>query len=153
MNILGIGGWEFALVLLIMLIVAGPKRMVRWAYTLGQYTAKLRKMWEETAGMLQKEFEEAGLDIEVPKTPPTRANLNSAVRKQVEKTMQPITKPLEESLQEVDNLTKLKAAAPAGNGRKAGAVKEDTATPDDKPDSASNFGTWSSAKMDDEEGA
>jgi Sec-independent protein secretion pathway components len=81
MNILGIGGPELILILLIMLIVAGPKRMIAWAYTLGKYIARFRRMWEETVDVLQKEFDEAGVDIKVPRELPTRANLTDRLAK------------------------------------------------------------------------
>ena len=41
MDILGVGGWEIVAILLIMLIVAGPKRMISWSYTLGKYVSQL----------------------------------------------------------------------------------------------------------------
>jgi Sec-independent protein translocase protein TatA len=146
MNILGVGGWELALILIIMLIVAGPKRMVRWAFVLGQYTAKLRQMWEETAGMLQKEFDEAGLDIEVPKTPPTRMNVNSTVRSQVDKALKPITQSIEETLREVDDVKKMSPAA--SNGHKAAQAKEEAPPQKPPPASAQGFGTWSGVNKD-----
>lgn len=156
MNIFGIGGWEFALILLIMLIVAGPRRMARWAYELGKQTARLRRMWEETASVLQREFDDAGLDIEVPKTPPRRGDLNNAVKNQVNKTMRPMTEPVEEALKEVEDVQKMTG----GNGRtrerapgavpreqdSGGAARNGTATDhaaEAAPDEKASFGTWS----------
>lgn len=49
MDILGIGGWELVAIIIIMLVVAGPKRMIQWSYTAGKYVAIMRKMWAETA--------------------------------------------------------------------------------------------------------
>ena len=94
MDILGIGGWELVAILLIMLIVAGPKRMISWSYTLGKYVAQLRKMWSETAQVIQKEFDEAGVDIQVPKNIPTRGDLN----REIGRALTPVTKPFQESL-------------------------------------------------------
>src|SRR5262245_58410670 len=94
MDILGIGGWELVAILLIMLIVAGPKRMIAWSYTLGKYVAQLRKMWAETAQVIQKEFDEAGLDVQVPKDIPTRGDLN----REIGRALTPVTKPFQESL-------------------------------------------------------
>src|SRR5215475_11137255 len=98
MNILGVGGWELAVILIIMLIVAGPKRMIGWAYVLGQYTAKLRRMWAETMTAFQKELNESGVDIELPKDIPTRGTLNQ----EVGKMLTPLTKPFQEAMQEGD---------------------------------------------------
>lgn len=94
MEILGVGGWELMAILLIMVVVAGPKRMIAWSYKLGQYLAVLRNMWRETAGLLQREFDNAGVDVRVPTEPPTRA----ALQKEVNRAFSPITKPLESSL-------------------------------------------------------
>ncbi len=94
MDILGVGGWELVAIFLIMLVVAGPKRMISWSYTLGKYVAQLRHMWAETAEMLQKEFDEAGVDVRVPKDIPTRATLNQ----EIGRALTPITKPFQELL-------------------------------------------------------
>ncbi|MEP6987640.1 MAG: hypothetical protein ABI970_18695, partial [Chloroflexota bacterium] len=98
MEIFGVGGAEVVAILIIMLIVAGPKRMIQWAYVLGQYTTKARAMWAETMGYVQKELNEAGMDIELPKDIPTRASLNSEISKQVQKAVAPISKPLQDTL-------------------------------------------------------
>jgi sec-independent protein translocase protein TatB len=63
MNILGVGPAELIVVLIIMLVVAGPKRMVQWAYDIGRYTAKMRAMFQETMNAVQKELNESGLDV------------------------------------------------------------------------------------------
>ena len=77
MEIFGVGGAEMVAILVIMLVVAGPKRMVQWAYVLGQYVSKTRVMWDEVMAGVQKEIDDAGLDVQLPKTMPTRANLNN----------------------------------------------------------------------------
>ncbi|MBK8029590.1 MAG: hypothetical protein IPK17_08760 [Chloroflexi bacterium] len=70
MDILGVGGWELLAILLIMVVVAGPKRMIAWSYQLGRYVGVIRKMWVETAKQLQKEFDAAGVDVKVPQELP-----------------------------------------------------------------------------------
>ena len=97
MNILGVGGPELAAILIIMLVFAGPKRMVHWSYVLGQHLAKFRRMWSQTVDLVQKEFNEAGVDIQIPKQPPTRQNMNKAITD----AMKPVTQPVQESLDEV----------------------------------------------------
>jgi Sec-independent protein translocase protein TatA len=123
MNILGVGGWEVAVILVIMLIVAGPKRMIAWAYVLGQYTSKLRRMWAETMTAFQKELNESGVDIELPKDIPTRGTLNQ----EVGKMLTPLTKPFQEAMQEgdlSDSLPKnLIGTTKIGNGTPSGAAK------------------------------
>ncbi len=95
MNVFGVGGWELVLVLLIMLVVAGPRRMAQWAYILGQWTAKARSMWAETMAVIQAELDEAGVDVKLPKTPPTRAS--------IERSAKDFLKPVVEPLEEVSN--------------------------------------------------
>src|SRR5258708_20793888 len=74
MNILGVGPGELAVVFIIMLVVAGPKRMVQWASPTGRYTAELRAMFQETLNAVQKELAESGLDIrkDLPNVPTGR---------------------------------------------------------------------------------
>lgn len=96
MNIFGLGGWELLLVVMIMVIVAGPKRMIRWSYVLGQYTAKLQRMWRDTAVILQREFDDAGLDVKVPSTPPTRQSLQQSARELGQKVMGDSLNPIQE---------------------------------------------------------
>ena len=97
MNIFGVGGPELMVILIIMLVFAGPKRMIHWSYILGTYLAKFRVMWAQTVDLVQKEFDDAGVDIKLPKQPPTRRNLNKAISDAIE----PMTKPLQESMDEV----------------------------------------------------
>ncbi|HLY28183.1 MAG TPA: hypothetical protein VKQ72_17690 [Aggregatilineales bacterium] len=74
---------DILIILIIMLIVAGPKRMVQWAYTLGRYTAQLRAMFQETMNAVQKEISEAGLDIQkdLPSLTSGRFDLMNEVNK------------------------------------------------------------------------
>jgi Sec-independent protein translocase protein TatA len=97
MELFGIGGTELIAILIIMLVVAGPKRMIRWAYILGQYTAKIRSMWAETMAVVQKEFDAAGMDITVPKTIPTRNSLVS----QMNNALSGMTRPVQAVIDEV----------------------------------------------------
>ena len=170
MNFLGIGAWELVAILLIMLVFAGPKRMIHWSYVLGQHVAKFRKIWSETVDIVQKEFDDAGVGIKLPKEPPTRKSLNRSVSDAVK----PITKPVQDTLGEVqkdldsvkevsDSLNKTakparpalpapakakaaskpKAAEPVAMGSWSGI---DSAT---KPESnGANLGSWSRAAND-----
>ncbi len=97
MNIFGVGGAELIAILVIMLVFAGPKRMIHWSYLLGQYVAKFRVIWSQTVDLVQKEFDEAGVDIKLPKEPPTRQNLNRSLGE----AMKPMTKPIQDSIDEV----------------------------------------------------
>ena len=62
MNILGVGAPELIIIFLLALVIAGPKRMVAWAYIAGRELARLRAMWSETMAMVQQELKEAGLE-------------------------------------------------------------------------------------------
>lgn len=104
MNILGIGGPELILILLVMLIIAGPKRMIQWSYVLGTWIAKFRVMWSQTVDMVQKEFDAAGVDVKLPKTPPNRANLRKMMSDAVVPTNDPLRKTLDEVKADVDGI-------------------------------------------------
>lgn len=97
MDILGVGGWQLLAILLIMVIVAGPKRMIAWSYQLGKHVAVIRNMWVETAKQLQKELDASGVDIQIPKELPTRQSIS----KEISRAVAPLTKPLEETMQDL----------------------------------------------------
>lgn len=63
MNILGVGPAELIVLLVIMLVVAGPKRMIEWAYQAGKYAAQLRAMFQETMEAFHKELAQSGIDV------------------------------------------------------------------------------------------
>ncbi|MDX1994640.1 MAG: hypothetical protein SF029_19815 [bacterium] len=152
MNILGIGPIEFALIFMIALIIAGPKRMLGWAYIMGKYTARLRAMWAEAMAGIQKEINAAGVDLELPKDLPTRGEINRLAGK----VLQPVSDPLKQAVDQmkteqrtIREATTLKplprptAPSISANGQKAA-----TTSPNDP--TQSGFGTWSgSGKQED----
>lgn len=144
MNIFGIGGPEFIAILIIMLVFVGPKRMIHWSYILGQYVAKFRQMWAQTVDVIQKEFDDAGIDVKLPKDPPTRQNLNQSIKK----TFEPLTKPIQDTVDEVGK--DLEAVKSVSNELKkpiVPAVTDNVAKPESEvaPQKANgNLGTWSS---------
>jgi len=141
MNIFGVGGPEIIAILIIMLVFAGPKRMIHWAYVLGQYVAKFRVIWSETVDLVQKEFDEAGVDVKIPKEPPTRQNFKKSVSDAFKPMTQPIQDSLDEVKKDVDNVKSL------GEDIKQTTKK----TPKPKPETpkatepqATSMGTWGS---------
>lgn len=135
MNIFGVGGAEFILILVIMLIVAGPKRMIRWSYVLGQYVGKARTLWSQVAEALQKEFESAGVNVDVPKDLPTRQSVGRMVEQMAKPLIDPIAVPLNDTLQDVKKATTLPTL---GAWSKPTAPEEASQAPADAP----TFGTW-----------
>lgn len=75
MEILGIGMGEGLVIIVAMLVIVGPERMIRWMFTIGQYVGKLQAMWRQTAAALQKELDQAGAGVTLPKEIPTRSTL------------------------------------------------------------------------------
>lgn len=147
MNIFGIGGAELVAILIIMLVVAGPQRMIRWAYILGQYVAKLQKMWQEAAAVLQKEFDEAGVDLQVPKQIPSRSEFQNQVRA----AAKPLTRPIEEVTSEIGrDMDNLRISKQIGNIN-IPASPNDAAKPADTPAQKNGdtpgFGTWSGGEQ------
>jgi Sec-independent protein translocase protein TatA len=100
-NIFGIGLPELTLILIIMLVVAGPKRMIQWAYILGVYIGKLRNMWAEVVRVLQREFDEAGVDVKIPEELPTRNSINTWMQN----ASRPYTQPIQDTLNQVSQAT------------------------------------------------
>lgn len=121
MNIFGVGGAELVLILLIMLIVAGPKRMARWAYVLGTYVGKLRVVWAQMMDTIQTEIDEAGIDVQLPRTPPTRHEMNRIARD----AAKPFTAPVEDAWRQAQR-----------------EVSEPVKSARDEANAAVDFGTW-----------
>lgn len=164
MNILGVGAAELVAVLLIMLVFAGPKRMIHWSYVLGQHVAKFRKIWSETVDLVQKEFDEAGVDIKLPKEPPTRKSLNRTVSDAVKPMTQPVQDSLDEVKKDLDSVQEVSDAlnnkkpkskpspntAPANTARSVNRPKPAAAKTEAKNPVAAtgpNLGTWSGAPL------
>ncbi|MCU0497162.1 MAG: hypothetical protein MUF87_07425 [Anaerolineae bacterium] len=153
MNIFGIGELELVLILMIALVVAGPKRLIQWAYFVGRWTTRLRVMWSDMMNVVQKELDESGVDIELPKEIPTRQSLNRTIQN----TFKPLTDPMRETLDEVRKVgDEVKQAAQqtrseisgitsppkTSNGAPPVVTPKPTApTPTEDRDS---FGSWSS---------
>ena len=149
MNIFGIGGAELVLIILIMLIVAGPRRMIQWAYIFGTYMAKLRQMWVQVAEVLQAEMDSAGVEIKVPKELPNRNTLNTWVQNSANEAMKPIREPIEQTMKEVKHASQIKDNS-SPNQVALGAWSGQTSTEEQvnpasnapvKPDKIS-LGTW-----------
>ena len=96
MNIFGVGTFELLIIILIMLLVAGPKRMMQWAVILGRYVGKFRRMWSETVDLLQQELDAADTGIQLPKEVPTRRN----VTRWASQAVAPIAEPFESVMKE-----------------------------------------------------
>ncbi|MEP7293847.1 MAG: hypothetical protein ABI835_18815 [Chloroflexota bacterium] len=157
MDILGIGGWELIAIILIMLVVAGPKRMIQWSYTAGKYVAVMRQMWAETAKQIQKEFDDAGVDVRVPKDIPTRASIG----REINRALTPITKPIQESMNatktEIEGVKKAVDVRPAVKLETSPAAVPEPAAPESAAtttpapgtngngngNGGQDFGTWS----------
>lgn len=138
MEIFGVGGAELVAIFIIMLVVAGPKRMIQWAYVLGQYTAKARAMWAETMTYMQKELNDAGVDVELPKNIPTRGTLNAEIGKQVQKAVAPISKPLQETIDATKaEVKQIKSDATISDT----SIVKSTSAP--SSNGKSDLGTWS----------
>lgn len=140
MNILGIGEWELIAILLIALVVAGPRRMIEWAYLVGRFMGRLRVMWSETVAVLQREFDDAGVEVKLPTQPPTRQNIARAAGD----ALKPFTQSIQDASKEIEgDIKELKAtnAMLATNGKPLTAGKAAPSS-DDRADKK-DFGTWS----------
>lgn len=144
MNILGVGVPELILVLIIMLVVAGPKRMILWANRLGYYVGRFRVMWSQTVDLIQQEFDEAGVDIQLPKEPPSRQNITDMVKQ----ATKPVSDPFQQAVGEVEKeLASVKEVAGEVRGE-ARNINRDLnqsakAMGSAAPAAGLNLGTWS----------
>ena len=147
MNFFGLGSWEFVVIILIMLIVAGPKRMMRWAYILGIYLGKLRVFWRQMMESLQAEFDEAGVDVKLPRDLPTKGD----VQRLAAQAARPIQEPMEKAMKDYETEIKRVEAEIQTDAKNAeNAVK---AISDDiernleakTSPSTNGFGAWSNA--------
>jgi sec-independent protein translocase protein TatB len=148
MNVFGIGATELVIVLLIMLMVAGPKRMIRWAYVMGVYMGKLREMWQETAAVLKKELAEAGVEPDVVNTLGQMANpraRRSVVSNKLDKLVDEMKKPVEESLKPVEATLKevgTTPLAPAATVAETDTAAEGLIEDTPAPDSTERYDAW-----------
>ncbi len=103
MNILGVGPAELIIIFVLLLLVAGPKRMIQWAYIAGRYWAQIRAQLQEAASVFQKELEQAGIDPEVVKTAQkmTRRGAQNPITQAVET----LTKPVADAMKEVGTIS------------------------------------------------
>lgn len=150
MNILGIGGWELVVIFIIALVIAGPKRMIQWAYIAGKYLGQLRIVWRNMMQTVQKEFDDAGVDIQLPKDMPTRGDVGRIAQK----ALQPFTSPMKQAMDEVEkdvNSVKQTATDLQVEASMNGKQKHEASKPANTNDAEqSSFGTWSSPTNDEE---
>jgi Sec-independent protein translocase protein TatA len=144
MNIFGVGGWELLFIFMIMLVVAGPKRMAQWAYYLGRLTGQLRIMWGQMMETVQRELDESGVDVKLPKDLPTRRD----IQRLGEKAFEPIRRPVQEAINEADaemrqinetarNITRLDPP-----GQPNGQEPKPETPPGPEEESGEDFGSW-----------
>ncbi len=145
MNVFGVGGWELAAILIIALIVAGPQRMAKWAYVLGQYMGQMRVMWSQMMTSIQREFDDAGIDVKLPKNIPTRNDINRFAGEMLEPISKQMQSAMDEVNQEANNVKDVASfKVTEDNDTKPVQSKNGTSatSSDDMPDENS-FGTWS----------
>ncbi|MFW5691547.1 MAG: hypothetical protein ACOCXZ_03505 [Chloroflexota bacterium] len=99
MNILGMGLWELVLVLVIALVVAGPKRTLNWMYVLGRFAAQVREMWSRVMEGVQKDLDDAGVDIKLPADPTDRAEMSRFARD----ALRPLQEPMQKAMRDYEN--------------------------------------------------
>jgi Sec-independent protein translocase protein TatA len=132
MNFFGVGPAELILILILLFVVAGPKRMIQWAYYLGRYTAQFRRMVEESWSQVRKELENAQIDLP-EELPRRRVNLmqeaNRAINAELNRAMPP---------------TASKYSPRATNGAQPDAAEPnaDSAPDSDRSDEPKRYDAW-----------
>jgi Sec-independent protein translocase protein TatA len=160
-NIFGVGGAELVLIFVIMLVVAGPKRMLRWAYLVGKFVAQLRVIWDNVMEIVQQEVNAAGMDMELPRELPTRNNVTKWFNEQT----RDVTQPLQKDIDRIDGTLKQAQrdlgawnkppqskpktdAADRENGDSVEPSRQATKTTDSKA-SDTTFGSWNAPQDND----
>lgn len=167
MNIFGVGGAELVVIIMIMLIVAGPKRMIRWAYVIGQYVGKFRILWAQMVDVMQEEVDAAGLDVKLPREIPTKQSLAQTAgqlmkpyTESLENTLDEVAKPIKETVdetnktvEEVKKETKTSTTVKMGSWTDKKKVVDTPAeaTPTDTTPPDTGFGAWSQPKSSGQE--
>jgi Sec-independent protein translocase protein TatA len=144
MNILGLGMWELVLILVIAMVVAGPKRLLHWSYIVGRFLGQVRVMWGNAMDSVQKEIDDAGVDFQLPRDPTDRRQ----VQRFTQDALKPFREPMEQAMREAQELKRTIEAEARIDADVIGPAPEAAPTADDAPakkDDAS-FGTWSGGK-------
>lgn len=140
MNIFGVGPAELILILILLFVVAGPKRMIQWAYYLGRYTAQFRRMVEESWSQVRKELESAQIDLP-EELPRRRVNLmqeaNRAINTELGRAMPPAGSKYSAS---GSNGATANGTPPATNGDSAVAAEQSPAP--DRSDENKRYDAW-----------
>lgn len=142
MSLFGVGIMELVLVVMIALIVAGPKRMIQWAYMTGRFIAQIQHTWSKAIEAMQKEFDEAGVDLHLPKDPMNPQEM----RRFKEEALKPIREPMEQAIrdyhEEQRNLyNEVKQLDHEVKSEQPELDDQTTASP--PQDKNNSFGTWS----------
>lgn len=148
MSIFGIGIWEIVMIMLIALIVAGPRRLLNWAYVTGRFFAQMRGLWDRTVTAMQKEIDSAGVDFKLPKDPTDRR----AMRRLAEDAVRPLREPMEKAMRDYETERRgIQNQLTAGDEGEADAHPQPAkkTTPPPTPSRSSDFGTWSQNSRDD----
>jgi Sec-independent protein translocase protein TatA len=143
MNIFGVGSAEFVLILIIALIVAGPKRLIEWSYIAGRYVGQLKMLWSQMVESLQQDLDEAGVDIKLPKQLPNRSNIDKVAGEVLRPLAEPMQQALKDSEAEVKKLDgSIKELADEAKVE-ASLPSLDSEESTGEPQAKTGFGTWS----------
>ncbi len=152
MSLFGVGILELILVLMIALVVAGPKRLLHWAYLSGRFIAQMRTMWGKVVEAMQNEFDESGVDFKLPKDPTNRQEMQR-FRQDV---LRPLREPIHQAMRDYEEEQRaikgeIQASAQPATPAQAYTPPQDTAknatdTPQSPPskNGRTDYGTWSS---------
>lgn len=131
MNIFGIGEWELLLIVVLMLVVAGPQRMIRWSYWLGKQIAKFRPIWYQVRQTIDKEMQ--ALQVEE-----LRQSINQGFTKPLTSAVREYKDVMSEVSKQTDLNPVKPSAAPAPT-----ATPAPPAAPADAAPTNGAFGAWS----------
>jgi Sec-independent protein translocase protein TatA len=155
-ELFGIGFWELVAILLLALIVAGPQRMILWSRQFGRFMGRAMIEYRKAADQLQREVDQMGLDVQIPRTPPTKQELGRTLTQVANKLAAPINEPVREIEQTMSEVRReaqtaardfnalppaLKQAAENGGDHNRPEAQPTSPTAD-QPSRKDDFGTW-----------
>jgi Sec-independent protein translocase protein TatA len=110
-GIFGVGIAEMLIIVIVILVVGGPKNAVKWARELGLMMAKVRKMWASMVKELEKDMGEEAKEL-VKVTQELRQGVTD-MRTAPQKVIREATKMIEETEKEVKAPLALPAETPS----------------------------------------
>jgi sec-independent protein translocase protein TatB len=159
MDIFGVGISEIIIILLVILIIGGPRNALKWSRDLGRLLRQARELWSQMTAQLEKDLGEEGREImnatrELTQQVDTirrQGNPRALARKVtdlVEQASQETQQSLSEAARKTDE--RIKAVTTPARLNKPAQKSEDqpAETPEEPTNSNGRYGDWLPPQQD-----